>query len=145
VGGGGIRKLLRLWTSRTVGTTRAPARSSRRWSSRPPRGTIGPVEHGLNLKFTGLTHNLGQLYGSYRDFQSNCWVNLRILGQPCEFYLLAGPWTSSATEINRVCSSRTFNMTCGADPWIKLIHGSIPRLLYPWIYASPRHRGQRLK
>jgi hypothetical protein len=23
------------------------------------------------------------------DFQSNCWVNLRILGQPCEFYLHA--------------------------------------------------------
>ena len=42
------------------------------------------------MKFTGLTHNLGQLYGSYRDFQSNCWVNLRILGQPCEFYLAAG-------------------------------------------------------
>ena len=25
--------------------------------------------------------------GSCRDFQSNCWANLRILGQPCEFYL----------------------------------------------------------
>ena len=23
----------------------------------------------------------------YRDFQLKCWVNLRILGQPCEFYL----------------------------------------------------------
>ena len=44
-----------------------------------------------NLKLTGLTQNLtqnlGQLEGPYRDFQSNCWVNLRILGQPCEFYL----------------------------------------------------------
>ena len=26
--------------------------------------------------------------GAYIDFQSNCWVNLRILGQPCGFYLL---------------------------------------------------------
>ena len=41
-----------------------------------------------NLKSTGLTQNLGQLQGSYGDFQSNCWVNLRILGQPCDFYLL---------------------------------------------------------
>jgi hypothetical protein len=40
-----------------------------------------------NLRFTGLTQNLGQIEGSYRDFQSNCWVNLRILGQPCGFYL----------------------------------------------------------
>ena len=34
-----------------------------------------------NLKSTaGLTQNLGQhIKGSYRDFQSNCWVNLRIL------------------------------------------------------------------
>jgi hypothetical protein len=43
----------------------------------------------INLKFTGLTQNLGQLEGSYRDFQSNCWVNLRILSQPCEFYLIS--------------------------------------------------------
>ena len=42
----------------------------------------------LNLKFTGMTQNLRELQGSYRDFQSNCWVNLRIQGEPCEFYLL---------------------------------------------------------
>ena len=29
----------------------------------------------INLKSTGLAQNLGQLYGSHRDFQSNCWVN----------------------------------------------------------------------
>ena len=39
------------------------------------------------MKFKGLTQNLGQLRCSYRDFHSNCWVNFRILGQPCEFYL----------------------------------------------------------
>jgi hypothetical protein len=40
---------------------------------------------GGDLKVTGLSHNPGQLQGSYRDFQSNCWANLRILGQPCDF------------------------------------------------------------
>ena len=46
--------------------------------------------HGLplaNLESTGLAQNLGPLEGSYRDFQSNSWVKLRILGQPCAFYL----------------------------------------------------------
>ena len=38
---------------------------------------------GCNLRFTGLTQNLGQLYDSYRDFQSKCWVNLHFLCQPC--------------------------------------------------------------
>ena len=53
----------------------------------------GPAR-GQDLKFTGLTQNN---YGptltpllKYRDFQSNCWANLRILGQPCAFYLRAG-------------------------------------------------------
>ncbi len=44
----------------------------------------------LRMKLAGVTQqNLGQLYGPYRNFQSNCWVNLRILGQPCGFYLRA--------------------------------------------------------
>jgi hypothetical protein len=43
-----------------------------------------------SLKSAGLAQNLGQLYGSDRDFQSNCWANLRILGQPCEFYISYG-------------------------------------------------------
>jgi hypothetical protein len=42
-----------------------------------------------NLKSTGLAQNLGEPGGSCRDFQSNCRVNSRILGQPCEFYLEA--------------------------------------------------------
>ena len=64
----------------------------------------GGSARGSNLKFTGLTQNLGQLYGSYRDFQSNCWVNLRILGQPCEFHLSAAPGDPSAT----VCRQPTY-------------------------------------
>jgi hypothetical protein len=52
-----------------------------------PQVRLATLIRTYNLKFTGLTQNLGQLYGSYRGFQSNFWVNLRILGQPCEFYL----------------------------------------------------------
>ena len=33
---------------------------------------------------------MGQLSSFYKDFQSNFWVHLRILGQPCEFYLMGG-------------------------------------------------------
>jgi hypothetical protein len=39
----------------------------------------------LNLKFTGLTQNLGLC-----DYKALLKVLLRILGQPCEFYLLDG-------------------------------------------------------
>jgi hypothetical protein len=53
------------------------------------RKTVGDNQRAHNLKFTGLTQNLDQLSGFYRDSQSNCWVNSRILGQPCEFYLHA--------------------------------------------------------
>jgi hypothetical protein len=35
-----------------------------------------------NLKSTGLTQNLG---GLNRDFQSNCWVNLRFWVNPVNF------------------------------------------------------------
>ena len=38
-------------------------------------------------ELTGLTQNLGQLQGSYKNFQSNCWVNSRTLGQPCAILL----------------------------------------------------------
>jgi hypothetical protein len=49
--------------------------------------TLLPAGKG-NLKSTGLTQNLGQLYkGSDRDLQPNCWVNLQNLSQPCGFYL----------------------------------------------------------
>ena len=49
------------------------------------------LEHGAadpadgKVKFTGLNKNLGQLQDSNRDFQPNCWANVRSLGQPCEF------------------------------------------------------------
>ena len=38
-----------------------------------------------NVKSTGLAQNSGQLQDSNRDFQSNLWANLKILGQSCEF------------------------------------------------------------
>jgi hypothetical protein len=48
---------------------------------------LATTRPAVNLKFTGLTQQLGQLHGSYREFHSNCWVNLRILDQPCAFHL----------------------------------------------------------
>ena len=42
-----------------------------------------PADAGSNEKFIGLAQLLGQLYDAKRDFHSNCWDNLRILGQPC--------------------------------------------------------------
>jgi hypothetical protein len=42
-----------------------------------------PADAGSNEKFIGLAQLLGQLYDANRDFHSNCWDNLRILGQPC--------------------------------------------------------------
>jgi hypothetical protein len=42
------------------------------------------------VKFTGLAQNLGRLQASNMDFQSNCWANLRILGQPSAFQARAG-------------------------------------------------------
>jgi hypothetical protein len=73
--------------------------------SSAPLEVLGP----LNLEFTGLSQNLGQLEGSYRDFQSNCWVNLQILGQPCEFYLLVHlvPLVPLALQQGLLCRSRT--------------------------------------
>jgi hypothetical protein len=43
-----------------------------------------PEIHGVDPEFESTLRLL------YMDFQSNCWVNLRIFGQPCEFYLTCG-------------------------------------------------------
>ena len=59
-----------------------PMTPSAQISQSPPASTWNP--HGVDPK-SGPTHK-----GPYRDFQSNCWVNLRILGQPCAFYLSVG-------------------------------------------------------
>jgi hypothetical protein len=74
--------------------TLQPGRDARSPSS-TPSCCAGVNSHRANLKCTGLIHNLGQLIGIFvesgstnRDFLSNCWVNLQILGQPCEFYLV---------------------------------------------------------
>ena len=57
-------------------TGRATAELSSPADSQPEIHRVDP-ESGSTLRLTD------------RDFQSNCWVNLRILGQPCEFYLRA--------------------------------------------------------
>jgi hypothetical protein len=38
------------------------------------------------VKVTGLAQKLGQLEAVNRDLQSKSWANLKILGQPCNFY-----------------------------------------------------------
>jgi hypothetical protein len=43
----------------------------------------------LAVKVTGLAQKLGQLEAVHRDFQSKNWANLKLLGQPCNFYALA--------------------------------------------------------
>jgi histidinol-phosphate/aromatic aminotransferase/cobyric acid decarboxylase-like protein len=42
-------------------------------------------EQVVHVKSTGLAQTLGQVQASAhdRDFQSNCWANLRMLGRPC--------------------------------------------------------------
>ena len=88
----GIYTLILLWLlSRSVGMTGwlppglglgAPGAEKIHVSS----ANLGSVK----VRFTGLAQTLGQLDDSNRDFRSNCWANLRILGQPCEFQV-AGP------------------------------------------------------
>jgi hypothetical protein len=50
------------------------------------RGECAETSRDATLEFTGLAQGLGQLEGSYRDSQSNCWATLRILDQPCGFW-----------------------------------------------------------
>jgi hypothetical protein len=70
------------------GTCGSRQTTSRPWANVTNAAkTDGQTAANTRLKFTGLTQNLGQPYGSYRDFQPNCWVDLRILGQPCGLYL----------------------------------------------------------
>ena len=49
-----------------------------------------PPPAGLNskVKFTGVAQTLGQtLAAASRDTRSNCWVDWKIMGQPCGFQL----------------------------------------------------------
>jgi hypothetical protein len=49
-----------------------------------PGGCAPPREVGSpKVKLTGLAQILGKLQASNRVFHSNCWANLKILGQPC--------------------------------------------------------------
>ena len=63
----------------TCSTTICPVVALR--SSASARADGEPEIHRVDPEF-GST-----LTVSNRDSQSNCWVNLRILGQPCEFHL----------------------------------------------------------
>jgi hypothetical protein len=45
-----------------------------------------PLVGARSVKVTGLAQKLGQLEAVHRDFQSKYWANLKLLGQPCNFY-----------------------------------------------------------
>jgi hypothetical protein len=53
---------------------------------------VATSSNSPKVQFTGLAQTLGQLEDSNRDFQSNCWASLQILGQPggCQVSLV-GP------------------------------------------------------
>jgi hypothetical protein len=50
------------------------------------------------VNFTGLTSCFGpSLTISNRDFHSNCWLDLKIMGQLCEFQVTAGEFLTNFT------------------------------------------------
>jgi hypothetical protein len=53
-----------------------------------------------SVKFAGLAQNSDQLQASNKDFHSNCWANLRILGRSCEFQVRGdGLWEPTAVGL----------------------------------------------
>jgi hypothetical protein len=62
---------------------------------------LGPPDTALassSVKVTGLAQKLGQLEAVHRDFQSKYWANLKLLGQPCNFYASAQPFRQMAAD-----------------------------------------------
>ena len=66
----------------------------------------------LHTRYSRVGPNFGQLQASYRDFQSNCWANLQILGQPCAFCVGA-----------QHCGAHR-NVVHGSRPWSALTAAS---------------------
>jgi hypothetical protein len=63
--------------------------------AKPSTSAGRPVGSGLdgarqwgNSKVAGLAQKLGQLEAVNRDSQSKYWANLKLLGQPCNFYAI---------------------------------------------------------
>ena len=60
-------------------------------SSRATLVLVEPVGGAMpKVKITRLAHSLGHLQDSNGDFQSNLWVDLKIMSQPCEFQVPLG-------------------------------------------------------
>jgi hypothetical protein len=99
-----------------------------------------------NLTYPGLSQNIGQLEGSYRDFQSNCWVNLLSLGHPCEFYLqlaassckpLALLYDRHADRsVRRSGAGRSFSAL--ARPGFRFMETPDSRKVAPWAALAAR-------
>jgi hypothetical protein len=73
----------------------------RRWGCEctpaTPTGLPRSSTAGISTRPQGEIHRVDPDFGSTltassRDYQSNCWVNWKIMGQPCEFQVLRSAW-----------------------------------------------------
>jgi hypothetical protein len=79
--------------------TKAVRRAEQRVRRAGLHGVVRPPETLLRVHLEGEIHRVGPDFGSTstasnRDYQSNCWVNWKIMGEPCEFQVW-GPVTLS--------------------------------------------------
>ena len=63
---------------------------------------------------TGLAQTLGQLQASNRYFHSNCWVNLKLLGQPCELEVVDTSAMHLCTDLQCISASPRWCKKCAA-------------------------------
>jgi hypothetical protein len=76
----------------------------------PPKDSAAAPQLESVPEFEGKIHRVDPAFGSTltasnRDSQSNCWVNSKIVGQPCEFQVLR-PATSTRSHVPSAGASR---------------------------------------
>ena len=79
-------------------------------SERLPTRLNPPAERACfsqRVKVTGLAQKLGQLEAVNRDLQSKYWANLKILGQPCNFYAIVVSETEAPNILVNLVYGRT--------------------------------------
>jgi hypothetical protein len=64
---------------------------------------VGATHRVAGLRGEGKIHRVDPDFGSTltasnRDYQSNCWVNWKIMGQPCEFQVAVGAFGTALQE-----------------------------------------------
>ena len=84
-----------------------------------PMCLISAIAIGVAVsELEGKTHRVDPDSGSTltvsnRDFQSNCWVNWKLMGQPCEFQVWARTERRrSSSELLCGCASPAVDLTC---------------------------------